>query len=165
MTVSCTDLMPFVDGELSEPERSQFANHLRVCQSCSDELVVQVNLQARLSTTPRTVRTLQLDELTDCVRRARIGADKPGMLDRYVIATAQLADTVHRYFELLDAVWSNQSHHGPALASVEDRLRHAVGAPMRLSSDTDGLPRAELAGGATVARVSWWRRARRWLSW
>ncbi len=49
MTEPCSDLVPFADGELEPARADAFRRHLRACATCQAELVVAMQLSARLS--------------------------------------------------------------------------------------------------------------------
>ena len=49
MTI-CSNLVPFVDGELPDADAAEFRAHLRVCLACQADLVDQNQISAHLST-------------------------------------------------------------------------------------------------------------------
>jgi hypothetical protein len=47
----CDDLVPFADGELNPDERTMYREHLSRCRKCRADLLLHLQMTARLSST------------------------------------------------------------------------------------------------------------------
>lgn len=55
---ACDDLVPFVDGELSDGAVDRFRSHLSICDECRAALVEAVALSVRLADLPSELATV-----------------------------------------------------------------------------------------------------------
>lgn len=166
----CRDLFAFCEGELSRRDADAFRRHLPDCTACQSALHDHMQFAAQLSDLGTDV--------ADCISCARVGRQQTGMVDRYVIALAMLADLVAEHIAARDAVddaMFSDIECGAAtrrLNACDEQLRAAVGSPLvRPFGDGEAVQpqwedtRRDAPQTMVLRRPEWLTRIWRWLTW